>query len=278
MSQFDVTNISATAVLTAKMRALETERPTPLISDPYAAVLVEHSGLDLSSPELAQVTGQRLFESNVVRTHYLDGALGAATDRGIRQVVILGSGLDTRAARLGLPADCVVFEIDQLEVITYKKRVFAEHEVTPTVDWRPRGGDLEGSWLNELTTAGFDPLTPTAWIIEGVLFYLTDETVTQLIQTVTEQSAAGSELLAVHFGAGAHIEAQTREMAAAANTAGYGFQSTVADPIAWLGDYGWQTDAETFSSAAQRLGRTIPYDIEEGPGREIAWLIRAVKR
>lgn len=65
MSQFDVTIISATAVLTAKMRAPETERPAPLISDPYAAMLVEQSGLDFSSLELAQVTGQRLSENIV---------------------------------------------------------------------------------------------------------------------------------------------------------------------------------------------------------------------
>lgn len=278
MSQFDLGNISATAVLTAKMRALETDRPTRLFSDPHAALLVQHSGLDLSSLELNQVTGQRLFESNVVRTHFLDEALQAATSRGIRQVAILGSGLDSRSARLGLPTDCVVYEVDQLEVITYKKRVFADHGVTVDVDWRPRGGDLEGNWLNELTTVGFDPSIPTAWIIEGVLFYLTEEVVAQLIETVTEHSATGSELLAVHFGAGALIEAQSREMAAAAGDAGYGFKSTVTDPIAWLDGYGWDTDAQTFSSAAQRLGRTIPYDIEEGPGREIAWLISAVKR
>ncbi|WP_020108341.1 SAM-dependent methyltransferase [Nocardia sp. 348MFTsu5.1] len=278
MSQFEVGNISATAVLTAKMRALESEREGSQINDQYAALLVEHSGLDLRSLKLEQVTGQRLFESNVVRTHFLDNALLTASANGVRQVVILGSGLDTRAARLDLPHDCVVFEIDQLAVITYKKQVLADRGVPIDVDWRPRGGNLEGDWLRELTTAGFDSTVPTAWIIEGVLFYFSDETVAQLIQTVSDQSAAGSELLAVHFGAGALIEAQSREMATAAENAGYGFKSTVADPVQWLDGYGWDTEAEAFSAAAERLGRTIPYDIEEGPGREIAWLIRAVKR
>ncbi|PXW25057.1 UNVERIFIED_CONTAM: methyltransferase (TIGR00027 family) [Williamsia faeni] len=278
MSQFEVGNISATAVLTAKMRALESDCEGSLFSDQYAALLVEHSGLNLRSLNLEQVTGQRLFESNVVRTHFLDNALLKATANGVHQVVILGSGLDTRAARLDLPTDCIVFEIDQLSVISYKKQILAEHDVYIDVDWRPRGGDLEGEWLRELTTAGFDPQVPTAWIIEGVLFYFSDETVAQLIQTVTDHSAAGSELLVVHFGAGALIEAQSREMASAAENAGYGFKSTVADPVQWLDGYGWDTEAETFSSAAERLGRTIPYDIEEGPGREIAWLIRGVKR
>jgi methyltransferase (TIGR00027 family) len=278
MSGFEVQNISATAVLTAKMRALETSRPDRLISDPYADHLVDQSGLDMSALRLSQLAGQRLFESNIVRTFFLDEALVAAVGSGIRQIVILGSGFDTRAARLSLASDCVVFEIDQLEVITYKKRVFAEKEVVINVDWRARGGDLEGDWLGELITAGFDTTIPTAWIIEGVLFYLSDETVAQLIQTVTDHSPAGSELLAVHFGAGALIEAQSREMSAAATANGYGFQSIVTDPIEWLDAYGWDTDAETFSSAAERLGRTIPYDIEEGPGQEIAWLIRAVKR
>ncbi len=266
MNDFDVTNISATAVLTAKMRALETDRPTPLISDPYAALLVEQSGLDMSSLNLTQVTGQRLFESNVVRTHFLDGAVKATAEHNIRQLVILGAGLDTRAARLGLSADCVVYEVDQLEVIAYKKRVFAEHGVAVDVDWRPRGGDLEGNWLNELTTVGFDPSIPTAWIVEGVLFYLTEQAVAQLIETVTEHSVSGSELLAVHFGAGALIEAQSREMAAAAGNAGYGFKSTVTDPVAWLDGYGWDTDAQTFSSAAQHLGQTSPTTSKKARG------------
>ena len=125
MGDFDVSNISATAVLTAKMRALETDRPEPLISDPYAACLVEHSGLDMASVQLEQMTGQRLFESNIVRTHFLDTSLQAAIAGGVTQVVILGSGLDTRVARLELPSQCVVFEIDQANVIAYKKRVYA---------------------------------------------------------------------------------------------------------------------------------------------------------
>ncbi|MFJ6099328.1 SAM-dependent methyltransferase [Williamsia muralis] len=279
MGDFDVSNISATAVLTAKMRALETDRPEPLISDPYAACLVEHSGLDMASVQLEQMTGQRLFESNIVRTHFLDTSLLAAIAGGVTQVVILGSGLDTRVARLELPSQCVVFEIDQANVIAYKKRVYAEEGVVVPADWRPRSGDLEGDWIGELTTAGFDPEVATAWVIEGVLFYFSDDVVAKLIQTVSDYSAQGSQLLAVHFGAGALVEAQTREMAAAAtNAGGYGFKSIVAEPVGWLDEYGWDVEAETFGSAAHRLGRTIPYDIEETPGQEIAWLIKAVKR
>ena len=66
--------------------------------------------------------------------------------------------------------------------------------------------------------------------------------------------------------------------AAATNAGGYGFKSIVAEPVGWLDEYGWDVEAETFGSAAQRLGRTIPSDIEETPGQEIAWLIKAVKR
>jgi methyltransferase (TIGR00027 family) len=178
-----------------------------------------------------------------------------------------------------LPPKCVVFEIDQANVIAYKKRVYAEEGVAVLADWRPRSGDLEAAWIDELTTAGFDPELTTAWVVEGVLFYFSDDDVAKLIQTVSDYSAQGSQLLAVHFGAGALVEAQTREMAAAAATAGgYGFKSIVGEPVSWLDQYGWDVDAETFGAAAKRLGRTIPYDIEETPGNEIAWLIKAVKR
>lgn len=279
MGDFDVSNISATAVLTAKMRALETARPEPLISDPYAACLVEHSGLDMSSVHLEQMTGQRLFESNIVRTHFLDSSLEAAVAEGVTQIVILGSGLDTRAVRIAMAPECVVFEVDQANVIAFKKRVYAEEGVVVPSDWRPRAGDLEGDWIGELTIAGFDPAVATAWIIEGVLFYFSEDVVAKLVQTVSHYSAKGSHLLAVHFGAGALVEAQTREMAVAAtNAGGYGFKSVVGEPVTWLDQYGWDGAAETFGNAATRLGRNIPYDIEEVPGHEVAWLIKAVKR
>ena len=61
-----------------------------------------------------------------------------ATEAGIRQAVILASGLDARAYRLDWPADMTVFEIDQPEVIAFKTETLAELGAAPT-DRSPHG-------------------------------------------------------------------------------------------------------------------------------------------
>jgi methyltransferase (TIGR00027 family) len=53
------------------------------------------------------------------RTRFFDSFFQGATDAGIRQAVILASGLDARAYRLAWPADLTLFEIDQPQVIGF---------------------------------------------------------------------------------------------------------------------------------------------------------------
>lgn len=129
-------SVGATAVMVAAARAAETGRADRLINDPYARILVEGAGAgswDYIADEafVAQVTESdpeagKLFEHmgnyQAVRTHFFDAFFAAAVDAGIRQVVILASGLDSRAFRLPWPAGTTVFEIDQPKVLEYKWR------------------------------------------------------------------------------------------------------------------------------------------------------------
>ena len=62
-----------------------------------------------------------------VRTHYFDEYFHAAMRAGIRQVVILAAGLDSRAYRLDWPAGTTVFEIDQPKVLEYKTSTLDAH-------------------------------------------------------------------------------------------------------------------------------------------------------
>ena len=56
---------------------------------------------------------QRMGAMMGVRTRFFDDFFIEATDGGIRQAVILASGLDARAYRLPWPTGTTVFEIDQ---------------------------------------------------------------------------------------------------------------------------------------------------------------------
>lgn len=127
-------SVGATAVMVAAARAGETERDDALIRDPFAKILVAGAGTGVwetildsdfnnrmagADPEVAAVL-EHMGNYQAVRTHFFDAYFDDAAAAGIRQVVILASGLDSRAYRLDWPAGTTVFEIDQPKVLEYK--------------------------------------------------------------------------------------------------------------------------------------------------------------
>jgi methyltransferase (TIGR00027 family) len=129
-----------------------------------------------------------------VRTRFFDSFFREAAQAGIRQAVILASGLDARAYRLDWPAGMTVFEVDQPEVITFKTTTLAELGAQPTTDRRTVAIDLRHNWPAALIDAGFDRSQPTAWIAEGLLGYLPPEAQDRLLDNISVLSADGSRL------------------------------------------------------------------------------------
>jgi methyltransferase (TIGR00027 family) len=203
-------SVGATATMVAAARAVATRADRPLIDDPYAEPLVRAVGVDLltqlatgevNANDLKDVhdgaTGStgamsRMADNMAVRTKFFDEFFLEATKAGIKQVVILASGLDSRAYRLPWPAQTVVYEVDQPQVIEFKTRTLAELGAAPTADRRVVAVDLRDDWPTALRTAGFDPAQPTAWSAEGLLGYLPPEAQDRLLDTITELSAPGS--------------------------------------------------------------------------------------
>lgn len=109
-------------------------------------------------------------------------------------MVILASGLDSRAYRLAWPDGTVVYEIDQPEVIAFKTGTLADLGAAPTCERRTVAIDLRNDWASALREAGFDPQAPTAWSAEGLLGYLPPEAQDRLLDTITELSAPGSRV------------------------------------------------------------------------------------
>lgn len=111
---WDLTShVGATATLVAAGRARATNSAEPLIEDRFAEPLVRAVGIeflirwatgelrasDVDDPEAAWGL-QRMTTELVARTRYFDRFLADATATGIRQAVILASGLDARGYRL----------------------------------------------------------------------------------------------------------------------------------------------------------------------------------
>jgi methyltransferase (TIGR00027 family) len=199
-------DVGATATMVAAARAVATRRPDRLINDPFAERLVQAVGIDfftrLAGGELEPsdiddnaVRGvQRMVDVMAVRTRYFDEFFALAARAGVRQAVILASGLDARAYRLRWPAGMTVFEVDQPQVMQFKTATLDELAATPTVDRRVVASDLRQDWPAALQQAGFNAAGPTAWIAEGLLGYLPPDAQDRLLDDITALSAKGSRL------------------------------------------------------------------------------------
>ncbi len=203
-------SVGATATAVAASRAYASRQPDPLINDPYAATLVEAVGLphfirvandEIDYGDDPLFDARQMREHIAVRTRYFDDFFTAAGDAGIRQAVILASGLDTRAYRLPWHDGTVVFEIDQPSVIDFKTRVLAEAGAVPAAERRTVSIDLREDWPKVLRGCGFNPDAPTAWIAEGLLIYLPPEAQDRLLDDITTLSAPGSRLATEHMDA-----------------------------------------------------------------------------
>ena len=201
-------SVGATATGVAASRALASKQPNPLISDPFADALVKAVGLDycnrMADGELEFTDDplfnrERICEQIAVRTRFFDDYFTSAASAGIRQAVILASGLDTRGYRLPWPADAVVFEIDQPQVIDFKTAVLESLGATAAADHRTVGIDLRDDWSTALRDSGFDATRATAWIAEGLLIYLPPEAQDRLFDNITALSAPGSRLATEHM-------------------------------------------------------------------------------
>ena len=284
------TSVGTTAVMVAAARARETESAVPLIRDPYARALVSRAGagmwegfLDDSVVERiksADPEAAAIFENTVgyqaVRTHFFDAFFADAVAAGIRQVVILASGLDSRAYRLAWPDGTVVYEIDQPMVLEYKAATLAEHGVEPACVRREVAVDLRQDWPAALQSAGFDRGAPTAWLAEGLLMYLPAEAQDLLFKQINALSAPGSRISAEALG---YLEEEGREQMRQRwkkMAEEVGLEQPVdiadliyndphrADVVDWLAAHGWTASGTVSSDEMRRLDRWV-----EPPNRDV---------
>ncbi|WP_191497024.1 class I SAM-dependent methyltransferase [Mycobacterium simulans] len=211
-------SVGATATMVAAGRARASR--AALIQDPFAEPLVRAVGIDFftrwASGELnpadvdipdAPWGMQRMTDQQAARTRYIDAFFAQAQAAGIRQAVLLASGLDARGYRLPWAAGTTVFEIDVPQVVEFKTAALAGLGAAPTADVRGVGVDLRHDWPAALREAGFEAGRPAVWAAEGLLGYLPPEAQDRLLDNITELSADGSQLVAeVFFSAPASRE------------------------------------------------------------------------
>jgi methyltransferase (TIGR00027 family) len=283
------TSLGATAIGVAAYRAAETLQPGPLIRDEMASILVGAVGMpgwdrlaqaDVSWLDDDDDRGRRAMVSSrefvAARTLYFDRFCADAVEAGVFQVVIMAAGLDARAFRLTCLRECMVFEIDQPQVLEFKLTTLAFHDVSPIAMVEPVGVDLREDWGAALIERGFQSWIPTAWLVEGLLPYVPSVAQRRLISDMTALSAPGSRLAAESYpSATTHLSPQ--RMAAWRDNAGkirerlgVGVDVTTltqqddpTDVAALLADHGWTVATVDSRDEMARLGRPVPEDLTD---------------
>jgi methyltransferase (TIGR00027 family) len=249
--------VGQTGIGVALCRALESDREDKLFDDPVAKLFLKAVGY------------YRNVTAVAIRTRYFDDALMAAS-ADCPQAVILAAGLDARAFRLPWPTGTKVFEIDLPKVLEFKEKVISNNNLVPTCDRVPLSLDLRTNWPEELKQHGFDPQKPTAWLAEGLLVYLSQDEVDQLVQRITDLSAPKSRFMFDRHDVQI-VEHHKQQLLADAERALYKSGIT-GHPSEWLSQFGWATDADLATNVGKKYGRELVVEVGSG------WLASAVRQ
>ncbi|MFI7008373.1 class I SAM-dependent methyltransferase [Streptomyces sp. NPDC050145] len=261
----------ATAIGVARVRALETGREDALFRDPLARAFATAGGLwPSSSPlpddEVARRRRQAVSLSIVIRTKFLDDLLREASGAGVRQVVLLGAGMDSRAFRMNWPEGTRLFEVDTAAPLEFKASVLRQERAVARCERITVAADLREDWPTALTAAGHDPSAPTVWIAEGLLIYLPEDAVELLLARIGARSADGSRM-GLTLGSPGAIE-RFGAGAAPGSAASMWVSEMPDDPVSWLAGHGWEAACHTLRERAAAYGRPVrtPPRSAEGPG------------
>lgn len=196
---------SKMAEMIALHRVAESRKPEGerICYDPYAIHFVNPETLAFATanPEKTKVMSEyyeRLFpglaNSIRARVRYFDDFVKKSIDEGIKQLVIMGAGYDTRAYRIeGLKQKIKVFEVDhpntQCVKIEKIKEIFgslSEYVIYVPVDFET---DNFGERLME---QGYDKSQKTLFVMEGLIMYIPPEEVNETLSFIAKNSGKDS--------------------------------------------------------------------------------------
>lgn len=177
----------------------------PNFSDPKARELLDgrlwrtllgRADTAVSGPDRKAVDAMRPWVDGIVlRVAFIDAV---AAEAGVRQFVILGAGLDTRAWRLEAMRGARIFEVDHPSTQAYKRERAARLGM-PVGELSFVPVDFTRDDLGRaLAAAGHDPNQPTVWIWEGVTMYLDDAALRGTLGVMRRLSCPGSRAI-VHY-------------------------------------------------------------------------------
>lgn len=194
---------SETAIITASLRALSNyeEEEKVRINDCFAEIFLPDKRkiplIDKNAREMIKkAIPKGLYEYVIARTKYFDKVFIEAVKNNIDQIVFLGAGYDSRPYRFNnLISKTKIFEVDTKPTQEHKISLLHKNKIDINERIKYVAVDFEKDNLFEIIgESGFNKLKKTLFIWEGVTFYLSTNTVIQMLKMIKENSASGSRV------------------------------------------------------------------------------------
>lgn len=215
---------------------------------------------------------------SLIRTRFFDEfLLDSVRETGAKQIVLLAAGMDTRAFRLDWPAGTRLYELDHPEVLSAKDAIIADAGNEATCERRAIGADLaDSSWPRMLLDAGYRQQEPSVWLIEGLLVYLSESAVRELLENVSSLAATGSYLGTDLVNSDTLISPMAWPVSANFARRGIPMRFGTNNPEKLLAGHGWQAEAVQSGERGAEYGRwPYPAVPRAFPGFPRSFLLKA---
>jgi methyltransferase (TIGR00027 family) len=190
-----------TAIRTSLWRALHVQAD----NKPY--IIEDEIGFNLIKPEKDwperpdMKYTKRLRASIVARARFVEDIAKEQIEKGVKQYVLLGAGLDSFAQRnTEIISQVDIYEIDQPDTLAWKKEKLIEngYKIPDNLHFVPV--DFETSpWWNELLGKGFDICQKTFVSCTGVTLYLTKDAITDTLKKMTLLASGSTIAIAFYL-------------------------------------------------------------------------------
>jgi O-methyltransferase involved in polyketide biosynthesis len=178
-------SVEWTNLVTLYLRAYESRSRRPILGDDAAAEAVDRIDYDFKRIHRTSLPASNQYLV-VLRAKQLDDWCADFLRLHPDAVVLhLGCGLDSRAFRLSVPRSVLWFDIDQPSVIELRRSLYDDTE-----HYRMIGSSVTDPQLLDQIPTG----RPTLVVAEGLLMYLGESEVRQLLGRLTDRFDCGEML------------------------------------------------------------------------------------
>jgi methyltransferase (TIGR00027 family) len=243
--------VCKTSLVMAAKRAIENKRADRLFVDPFAEKLAAaeiNTCLEKWKKvegDFSQIQSQRTRFVDV-RTRFFDDFLMSVASK-ISQVIILGSGMDTRAFRLPWSSNTHLYELDRAEVIEKKEAIL--QDIPAKCHRQAIATDLRQAWFALLVEGGYRAEIPSVWLMEGLLTYLNRQEVHDLLKIISDSSTSGS-----YIGADL-VSVKSLELGLKSNDIRKHWRFGTDEPQQLFQAYGWQASLKQPGEEGASFGR-----------------------